>query len=184
MTVSACFVPRLNVLQARFLQYLPTIERHARFAFRGIRCEDTREDLINEALALAWTRFVTLARRGKDIGAFLTIFTLRCCQAVKSGRRLTQSESTHDVFSRRAQAGHGFRLEPLPHRCPRHCRQEEILQDTSTMPPDEAAAIEIDLSSWIEGLKARDREMVLAMLLGQSTLELARQFRLSSSRVS
>jgi hypothetical protein len=41
-----------------FLVLLPTIQAHARAAFRLLRCEHDREDAEAQVVALAWERYV------------------------------------------------------------------------------------------------------------------------------
>ena len=44
-----------DALHAAFLVLLPRIERQARFAFREVRCPDTKEDKIREmGTAVVW----------------------------------------------------------------------------------------------------------------------------------
>jgi YD repeat-containing protein len=91
--------PALDTRTA-FLEHLPKIREHAKFALRHVGCPDTPADLVGEAVALAWKHFDRLARRGKRPERFVTTLALRCTQAVRAGRRLAGSDSSRDVLLR------------------------------------------------------------------------------------
>ena len=59
-------------LQASFLRILPRIERHARIYFRAIRCPSKRADLIAETIALTWSWYRRLMKKGKDATKFVS----------------------------------------------------------------------------------------------------------------
>src|SRR4051794_35547172 len=44
----------IDQLRANFEKLLPQVERHARYAFRSIKCPHSRDDAIAEVLGLAW----------------------------------------------------------------------------------------------------------------------------------
>src|SRR4051794_39770108 len=99
-------VPPGPGVERAFLTVLPRMAAVARFAFRHVRCPDARADRVAEAVALAWKKFVLLTARGKDPTTFATTLALRCCQAVRAGRRLARAETPKDVLSPVAQARH------------------------------------------------------------------------------
>jgi hypothetical protein len=51
-------------VQSRFLNHLPRIQKHARYALRHVPDRDAREELFAEALALAWKHFAALVHCG------------------------------------------------------------------------------------------------------------------------
>ncbi len=59
-----------NVLQKAFLAIVPRIERHARIYFRDFPCPATPEDAVTETVALAWSWYRRLMRRGRDAAHF------------------------------------------------------------------------------------------------------------------
>src|SRR5262249_39238281 len=99
--------------RTRFLEHLPRFHAHARYAFRHVRCPDTRADLTAETLALAWRHFAALALRGRRPETFVTTRALRCSQAVRAGRRLAGSDRSTDALSPVARVRHGFAIRPL-----------------------------------------------------------------------
>src|SRR5271156_1361343 len=103
-------------LQARFLVLLPTIERHARFHFRYLKCPDKKADRIAEAIALAWGWFLRLEERGKDGAPFATVFAKMASLAARNGRRLAGMDRSKDVLSFRAQQRWRFTLRPRGRR--------------------------------------------------------------------
>ena len=101
-------------LHARFLSIRPRIQEHARIYFRHVKCRGKREDFIAETIALAWTRFLRLVQRGKDVASFISTSATRCAQAVRNGRRLCGQEKPKDVMSTVCQQRRGFAVESLP----------------------------------------------------------------------
>src|SRR6266850_1043247 len=81
-------VPRIQVLQERFVSVLPRIERFARTFFRHVRCASRRAECVAETVALAWKWFVGLHARGKDATRFAVTLAAWAARWVKSGRGL------------------------------------------------------------------------------------------------
>jgi hypothetical protein len=172
--------PQLDEL---FLLHLPRIEAHASCALRHVRCEDTRDDMAAEVVALAWRHFVRLALRGKRPEEFVTTLALRCSQAVRAGRRLAGSESAKDALSRIAAARHGFAVahlggEGLPEGV------KEALADCNRGTVPERAAFRIDFPAWRSGMSGHRRAVLDALASGEGTTEVADQFGVSPARVS
>ena len=92
-----------NALQEQFLALLPKLHTHAAIYFRGIPCPDRKADTINEMIALAWSWFLKLQEKGKDITQFTMVFVYLVAKAVHSGRRICGQEKSRDVLSRLAQ---------------------------------------------------------------------------------
>jgi len=63
----------VHALQHRFLSILPTIEAHARAAFRVIRCSHDRDDAVAEVVVRAWELFVTTPTAPVDLLALPVI---------------------------------------------------------------------------------------------------------------
>jgi hypothetical protein len=104
----------LSRLQQSFLALLPRIEAHARVMFRWIRCAHRRDDLVAEAVAIAWKWHLGLARRGKDPRTFAATFATFATRQVRSGRRLCGQEAGKDALSPLAQTRDGFVTGKLP----------------------------------------------------------------------
>jgi hypothetical protein len=199
--MSACVLippPSLAALQGAFVRLLPRVRRHAEFAFRHVRCEQARADYVAETVGLAWKGFLILARRGRDAGAFISTFALRCSQAVKNGRRLHRAESGKDVLAPLAQQRNGFAVESLPcsTRSPHEDRHsvvhgqhqqdawEERLHDNTLTPVPEQVAFRIDFPAWLATLTGRERRLVGEMANNERTMDLSKYFQLSPARIS
>ncbi len=81
-------------LHAAFLSILPRIELHARMRFHHLRCPQSRDDAIAEAIAISWRWFLRLIQQGKDPLSFVSRIADFATRHVWSGRRL----STPDPF--------------------------------------------------------------------------------------
>jgi hypothetical protein len=187
-----------NTLQATFLSLLPRIQTHAQITFRAINCPDQKADKICETIALAWRWFRRLHEQGKDISGFTMVFTYTIARAVKSGRRLCGQEKARDVLSATAQQRHRFKvaflpcstaashqhLYAVPHGQHKHDAFEEMLHDDGRTPVPDQAAFRIDFPAWCQTLGERDRRLVYALMIGERTQDVARQFGLSPGRIS
>jgi hypothetical protein len=183
-------VPPGPVVELAFLAVLPRVAAVARFAFRHVRCPETRADRVAEAVGLAWKKFVLLSARGKDPAAFPTTLAMRCCQAVRAGRRLVRAERTKDVLSPVAQARHAFRVERLPTRVKALGRPrlppdlaDALADDPRGRVPDRAA-FRIDFPAWRAGLGRKHRRVMDALAVGGRTDEVAAAVKVSPGRVS
>ncbi len=177
--------PDIESLQVAFLSHLPQIQLHADFAFRHIRCPHTRADYTAETVALAWKVFVALARRGKDVAAFITTFALRCSQAVKAGRRLCGQESRRDVLAPTTQQVHGLALEHLlPAGTLGGNPWEEALRDNSVSPVLDQVGWKLDFPRWRGSHSPRDQAILDDLMIGECTQEVAQHHALSPARVS
>jgi hypothetical protein len=187
----------LPQLQAAFLSLQPRIVRHAGVIFRGERCQARKADLIAETVALAWSWFRRLAQRGKDAREFPSVLAGFAARAVCSGRRLAGQLKSKDVCNERAQQRYGFKVERLATTTRRafddvYGKQgqrdmdvfEERLQHNLQTPVAEQVAFRCDLPAWLRTRTQRDRRLIGDMAANEGTLNLARKFGLSPSRVS
>jgi hypothetical protein len=186
------------VLHVRFLALVPRIETHAWIFFRGIRCPVTREDRVQECVALGWKWFLRLAEQGKDVFAFPMAFSALVARAVKCGRRLCGQERSRDVLSLLAQQRNGFCVGSLPTSIRRPHENlyaephgqalldafEERLRDNTQTPVADQVAFRIDFPVWRCTRSERDRRVIDALLAGGRTKDVSRMFGLSPGRVS
>jgi len=161
--------------QQQFASILPVVERHARIAFRGTRCRCRREDAVAECVALSWKWFLRLRETGKDAGAFPTTLAAFAARAVRCGRRLCGQEPAKDALSCRAQRIHNF-----------IARNEAVdaLADDLRTPPGDLAIFRIDFAGWLGTLGRRKRLIVLDLVLGERTKDLAVKHKVSPGRIS
>jgi hypothetical protein len=176
----------LDPLQATFLaSVLPKVLSHGRVYFRHLRSAERKEEYIAEMVALAWKWHRRLAERGKDATQFPSAIAAYAARGVRNGRKLAGMDRARDVLSPLAQRRKGFAVCKLP-----DCSTldgsplDEALHDNTRSPPDQQAALRIDLPRWLATLGARDRRIALDMALGFRTQELAAAYRLSAARIS
>jgi len=176
---------RLARLHSGFLAILPSIERHAHFAFRLMFNEHDREDAIQETIAVAWAWYRQLAQRGKDAGEFPTRLAFFASRHVKSGRLLCGQESTKDVLSPTARLRRAFRVEALPSSSTMHGSlwQEALIDNTQADVLDQVI-FRVDFFDWLNCWPPRHQRIITAMALGERTKMLAQMFALSSARIS
>ena len=114
MASQTCFAGNaLTTHRTAFLNIMPKIEMHARFAFRLVRCTHDRADAVAEVVALCWMWFCRLAKRGKDPTAFSTTLASFASRQVKCGRSVRGQENSKDALSATAQRCRGFQVRPL-----------------------------------------------------------------------
>jgi len=182
---ASCSTSAIAHLQARFLAIKPRIEQHARAYFCYVRCRDTREDRVAETVAIAWKWFVSLAKRGKDATQYPATLASYAARAVRNGRRLCGQLRARDAMSETAQQRHGFCVGKLPDFSTLSENPLiDALHDNTRTPPPDAAAFRIDWRAWRRRRSRRDRRIMDRMMLSERTQDLARQFRISPSRVS
>ena len=184
--------------KAEFLSLLPLVEKHARIAFRHVRCPATRDENVAEAIGLAWKRFLRLVEAGRRIDGFKMVFVFLVARSVKSGRRVVGAETANDVLSETAQRRRGFTVSSLPTSTamPYHVRygepngqrrvdvMEERLADNAVTPIPDQAAFRIDFRAWLRTLTSRERKMVRAMMRNERTTDLSREFEVTAGRIS
>jgi hypothetical protein len=164
---------------------LPAVERHARFAFRHLKCPVAQEDAIQETIGLSWKWFRRLTLLGKDATAFPTALAGFAARAVKSGRKVCGQERAKDAMSPTAQRRFGFAVGKLPDFSTLNGNPlEEALQENTVSPVPDQVAFRLDFPAWLCGLSHRNRDIAEAMALGHGTKHLSRRFGLSEGRVS
>jgi hypothetical protein len=161
------------------------IERHGRFAFRGLRCPAQRDDAVAEAVALAWRWFARLAARGQDPSAFPSALATFAARAVHDGRRVCGRESDKDALSPRARQRRGFAVGKLPDlgTLEGNPWQEALHDNTQTGPADQAA-FRLDFPVWLRTRTERDRRVIADLMLGERTKDVGAKYGLSAGRIS
>ena len=174
-----------------FAAALPRVRATARYATRRVPCPDTREDLVAEAVALAWRYYLGLVRRGKDPAAFVTTLALRAAQAALAGRRVVGAEKVKDVLSPLARLRGRVRVERLGDRaCDRPARtpgdpvgEELVAADPRVSVPDQAA-FRVDFPRFRGGLTDKARAALDLLAMGWGTGAAAARLGVSAGRVS
>jgi hypothetical protein len=174
------FSPRWN---DRFLALLPAIQDQAEYAFRRLPVE-SREELVQQAIASSYDMFIRLCRRGKTGLVYATPLAKFAICHVREGRRTGSRCNSRDLMSPRACAAKGFTIERLDRFDRRSDQWREVLVEDWRSGPDEIAAIRIDFADWLKTLSTRDRKLAETLAMGETTGRVARTFRISAARVS
>ena len=174
----------VHALHHRFLTVLPRIETHARIAFRRVRCPDTQDDCVQEAIAISWKWFVRTTEQGKDPTQFVSTIATLAVAHVRCHRKLVKSESARDAMSPLAQRRHGFTVASIPQkRTPESSLIEEALQHSETPVPDQVA-FRIDFPVWLDTLAPLKNRIATDLMTGERTGDLAEKHHVTPSRVS
>jgi hypothetical protein len=187
-----------DYLHADFLRILPRIERHARIYFRDVPCTAKRQDFIAETVALCWSWYRRLMKKGKDASKFASALSRFAARAVRCGRRLYGQEKAKDVMSSVAQKRHGFTVTSLPVSTRTSLEKiysevrgqqnrdawEERLRDNTQTPVPDQASFRLAYPQFVRSLSRRDRRMAHFLSLGNSATQTARKFELTPGRVS
>jgi hypothetical protein len=173
-------------LQSSFIALvLPRVLSHGRVCFRALKCPHRHEDAIQDMIGLAWQWHLRLAEKGKDSTRFPTALATYTARAVKSGRRLVGQEKSQDVLSPLAQQRHHFTVRRLPDfETLSNNLLTEALADNTQSPPDEIICFKLDFAAWLSSLTNRDRGIAQDLMIGERTLDVAREYSLSPGRIS
>jgi hypothetical protein len=168
-----------------FLRALPRIRLHALIVFRDVRCPQHRDECVAEVIALSWSWWSALDRRGKEPQTFVRAIATYAARAVRSGRRLCGQERATDVLSPSAQRRQGFRVTPLAGdgSLTGPLVAEALCENTQTL-PDEQAAFRLDFAAWLRTRSDRDRRIIFALMLGERTADVSRKYGTTPGRIS
>jgi hypothetical protein len=174
---------RTKPTRDRFLEMLPFIQRQASRAFGGLRAE-AREEMIQGTLASAFCAFNRLVSQGKEARAFASPLADFAIRRVRSGRCVGCRPNINDVMSGHCRRARGLTVERLDHRDAQIGGWSQQLVESRHAGPAETAAARIDIVAWLRQLSRRDRRIAQLLARGERTHDVAKQFRLSSGRVS
>jgi hypothetical protein len=167
----------------RFLELLPTIRRHARYAFRHLLPEG-REEAIQEVVANAFVAYTRLVEQGKEELAYATPLARHAVAQVRAGRRVGGKLNVRDVSSDHCRRTKGVKLERLDRWDQDQEAWREILVEDKTCTPADLAASRIDYRAFLATLGRRNRRIAQMLATGDTTSRVAEQFGLSLARVS
>jgi hypothetical protein len=175
--------PVTEAHQVQFLALLPTIRRRARRAFCCERPEQ-REELVQRVITTSYAMFAQLVQRGKADLAFATPLSDYAIRQTRTGRQLGAKLNRQDVSSPYAQRFHGLRLERLDQIDGECGDWRETLVEDRRSGPAETAIARLDFAAWWHALPTRLRWIAEALAMGETTANVARQFKLTAGRVS
>lgn len=160
---------------------LPTIEDVASFEFRRVP-RHRRQELVNDAVALAYVAFARLFELGRVAVAYPSALARYAVKKIRSGRRVGVKQNIRDVLSPLARRKSRFSVELLSDRD--SSGEWEELATGRNADPALIAACRIDFRHWLSQLEQFKRRVALRLARGDSTGEVARQFELSFARIS
>ena len=167
----------------RFVRMLPRIRRHASVAFRRLR-PDRKDELIQEVVANAYCAFVRLVDGGKADVAFATPLANFAIWQVTAGRQVGTKLSLRDVMSPQARAAGEITVERLDEFDHEEGELRVALTEDRRATPADIAAARIDVAAWLCSLSNRSRRIAMNLAMGETTSDVARQFKVSSARIS
>jgi len=166
-----------------FLSMLPQIQRLASLAFRDLPPE-TREDRIEEVIAHAVVAFKALYDQCKVDLAYPSVLALHGIKRTKTGRKVGMKMNVRDVSAEYCQLSKGVQLKRLDRYDATESTWQTVLVEDKHAGPAEIAAARIDIGDWYGMLSDRERRIAGALAVGEKANEVARQFRVSPSRIS
>ncbi len=166
-----------------FLAMLPKITEMARIAFRDLGPE-AKQEATSEVVASAYVMFVALVRQGRKTLAYPTVFGTYGIKRVKIGRKAATPMNVRDVSSTHCQLSKGVQLERLDKYDRSTQGWHEILIEDRHAGPADVAAARIDFGEWLRTLPSRHGRIASVLATRETTSAVARQFRISASRVS
>ena len=166
----------------RFLTMLPAIRRQAEISFRNSGCE-LRQELVQETIARSLCDYLRLQQRGKAHIAQPGPLARYAVMQVKNGRRVGSCLNVRDVSSKYCQRHKGVSVLSLHDNKKDEQWTEIVTEDRHSTPADTAAA-RVDIREWFCTLPARTRDLAQRLAAGETTQNAARQFGISSGRVS
>lgn len=168
---------------ARFLAMLPTIEAHARVAFRHLD-PDSREECVQEAVANALVAFVRLVDRQKTDAAFPTALARFAVAQIHDGRRVGNRRNVREVLSPYAQKRKGFQVKRLDRFNQTRDQWTEAVVEDHRTPVADQVAFRCDFPIWLGSLTVRDRQIAQELAAGHCTGDVAKRFGVSAARIS
>lgn len=172
-----------QIYHAKFLEMLPRIEAKARAAFRGAPPE-MRAEMTQEVVVTAYAMFARLAQQGRIELAFASPLSEFAIRQVRMGRCVGSPLNRNDVSSAYGQRFHGIRMERLDQEDSTTGEWREVLVEDRRCGPAETAASRIDVPAWLKTLPHRTRKIATLLAIGETTQHVARQFGLTSGRIS
>jgi hypothetical protein len=165
-----------------FLKLLPAIREHLRFALRRLSAAD-RAEAMAECIANVAISYARLHEQGKLAVAFPTSLADFAIRKYFAGRRVGTAINSNDVTSPYAQRLRGLVVKSLDQRNPAGEWKEIVVEDGRATPA-EVAASRIDIDDWFGQLSQLKRGIAQTLATGETTLETAKRFALTSGRVS
>jgi RNA polymerase sigma factor (sigma-70 family) len=161
---------------------LPLIRRIARYNFRRLPLYE-RDDAIQEVVAGAYVAFARLVQRGKADIVYATPLALFAVRQYLDGRRVGSRLNIRDVASPYCQQRKDISLESLTQRNESGDWEQLAVEDRHATPAD-VAATRLDFRAWLRRLDRTKRTAAKLLAGGATTMDAAKQLKVSQGRVS
>ena len=166
-----------------FLDLLPSIQRFARNSFSNLDPE-AREEAVQEVVANSFATYRRLIERGKtEVIAPKPLARFAIAQT-RDGRQVGSRLNCHDVSSRYCRNRRGISVQHLQQIDSASGSWKEILVEDRSSTPANIVAIRLDFQSWLETLSQGHRQIAEKLSTGETTLAVAKLFKVTSGRVS
>lgn len=168
---------------ADFEKMIPTIETHAKVAFRHLGRE-ARDEMVQEVLCNSCVAFQRLVEQGRTDRAFPTALAKFAVRQAKEGRKVGAKLNVKDVASDYCQLKKKLLMERLDCYDSEEEAWNEILVEDRHAGPADTAAVRLDFSAWLKLLPRRLRKIAVFLANGETTTAAAERFHLSQGRIS
>ena len=168
---------------ADFEAMIPTIEAHAKVAFRHLGRE-AREEMVQEVLCNCCQAYARLVELGKTAVAYPTALARFGVRQAKEGRKVGGKLNVRDISSDYCQLKKNLLLERLDRYDSEEQAWSEILVEDKHAGPAETAIVRLDFSTWLNLLPRRLRKIAMFLGNGETTSAAAKRFRVSQGRIS
>jgi hypothetical protein len=160
--------------KAAFTHLVPELTRMASAAFRD-RDPDAREEAVQNTLALAWHAYAALIERwrGVDEGIIKSVLWFSARQT-RAGRTLPSGGDTKPKCAFEYAKRGRVKFERLA--------LKEFVSNGTPVP--DAVAFRIDVPEFLATLTDRQQRMAEALMTGESTSAVAKQFGVTPGAVS
>jgi hypothetical protein len=157
-----------------FLKYiLPAVLRAARNAFRGLPAH-VREELEQDASAVAWKEFVRLVSIGYDPLNCVGTIAQRAVLAERRQEHFCGKDHRNDALSYKARQVHGFKVQAIAYLADATNGEESI--------PDQVA-FRIDFAAWRAMWDEMNREVIDDLAEGYRPEEVRDRRRLTKNNL-
>jgi hypothetical protein len=169
--------------QDGFLTLLPRIERYARRELRELS-GDVKDDAMCEIVASCLCAYYRLFQRNELRRAFASTLVRYAVSLYYCGRRVGTSQCSRDAYSRRVNDRSACALLSIGIPSDQYGGWKETITNNHSTPIPEQVHFRIEFPRWLRAQTLRNRQIAEALSVGYTTAEVARQFRISSGRVS
>lgn len=168
---------------ADFEAMIPSIERHAKIAFRYLDFE-AREEVVQETVCNACQAYLRLVELDKTDVAYASVLARFGISQTREGRKVGGKLNCRDVLSDYCQRKKNLLVQRLDHFDSEEEAWAEILVEHKHAGPAETAIVRIDFATWLQSLPRRLRRVANFLADGETTTAAAKRFRVSQGRIS